>query len=63
METLDLAVLPAASVRVRLADGSVLTTDGIVRASVVFAPGVEVQLQFHVLNCALGCILGLPFLG
>lgn len=34
----------------------------MVCAEVEFAPGLGFALNFHVLDCTLGCILGLPFL-
>ena len=63
VHTLGLEPVSAESVVVRLADGSTLNTVGIVLLEVTLAVGLVVPVTFHVLDCNLGCILGLPFLG
>ena len=59
---LGIDVAPAAAISVRLADGSELTTSGVVTVPVRFAEALQLNIEFHVLQFGLDCVLGMPFL-
>ena len=57
-----LVVETAEVVTVHLTDGCYLPTLGTVSTEVAFGAHFSCVLCFHVLNCVLGCALGLQFL-